>query len=131
MCVHDVVRMYDVVAQGVHHLYPARCGPLSCTCHLCTSLVWTGLLQAPRADNPLRLSSNIRAPGTRADCTSLPLEQLVGVNSTKLKEMLSEAAQAVLDSRPSAQQVCVSMHDVFRDAANHSTQAVLQCRCNP
>ena len=64
------------------------------------------MLQAPHADKPLRLSSKLRAPGTRADCTSLPLEQLLGVNSTKLKEMLSEAARAVLDSRPSAQQVC-------------------------
>ena len=89
------------------------------------------MLQAPQADKPLRLSSKIRAPGTRADCTSLPLGQLVGVNSTKLKEMLSEAARAVLDSRPSAQQVCAPMHGVFRDAPIHSAQAVLQCRCNP
>lgn len=64
------------------------------------------MLQAPHNDKPLRLSSKLRAPGTRADCTTIPVGQLVGVNSTELKAMLSEAAHAVLDSRPSTQQVC-------------------------
>ena len=62
--------------------------------------------QAPRNDKSLRLSSKLRAPGTRADCTTIPVGQLVGVNSTELKAMLSEAAHAVLESRPSTQQVC-------------------------
>eukprot|EP00891_Asterochloris_glomerata_P008284 jgi/Astpho2/8284/Aster-x0811 len=62
-------------------------------------------LQAPRNDKSLRLSSKLRAPGTRADCTTIPVGQLVGVNSTELKAMLSEAAHAVLESRPSTQQV--------------------------